>query len=78
MIQTQVSTKFQVVIPKEVRNKLKITVGQKFNVYSVDDQIILTPDRNWPEDYLSDLRGLWKEADIKQFINKERDSWEKE
>ncbi len=78
MNQTVVSTKYQVVIPKAVRRKAKIKPGQKLNVYLARDQIILTPEKKWPEDYLNDknLRNIWKGIDVKAYIEEERNSWE--
>ena len=74
-MQTQVSTKYQVVIPKEVRQKIKIQPGQKLNVYTSGDQIILSTKLNWPEDHLKDLRGLWKDIDPDTFLEEEHKSW---
>lgn len=78
MSQTLVSTKYQVVIPKEIRRKANIKPGQKLNVYLAKDQIILTPKKNWPEDYLNDksLRKIWEGIDVKAYIDEERNSWE--
>lgn len=75
MIQTLVSSKYQIVIPKKIRQKISVKPGQKLNVYLAGDQIILVPNRRWPEDYLKDLRGLWKNIDIKTFLDEERSSW---
>lgn len=40
-----VSTKYQVVIPKAVRKQLHILPGQKMQVISYDDRIVLVPLR---------------------------------
>lgn len=80
MLQSLVSSKYQIVIPKKIREKACIKSGQKLNVYLAGDQIILSPKKNWPEDYIGnedgkDLRGLWKKIDIRTFLDQERDSW---
>jgi AbrB family looped-hinge helix DNA binding protein len=41
MISTTVSSKYQVVIPKEVRDALKLRPGQKLQVIHYDDRIEL-------------------------------------
>ncbi len=56
-----VSPKFQIVIPKELREKLKLRPGQKLFVYERDGGIRLEPPRP-----ISELRGIakglkWKE-----------------
>ena len=40
-----VSTKYQVVIPKAARMHLRILPGQKMQVISYDDRIVLVPMR---------------------------------
>lgn len=82
MQQTLVSTKYQVVIPREVRKKIKVTPGQRMTIAVVGEQIILSPMKlkkkwEWPDDYLKNLKGLWKNTkDIEKYIEKERNSWE--
>jgi AbrB family looped-hinge helix DNA binding protein len=51
----KVSPKFQVVIPKKVRESLKLEPGQELNVYVLDGTIRLHPPRNF-----KDLRGAAK------------------
>ena len=55
MARTRVSPKFQVVIPKEVRESLDLRVGQEFQVVAKGGTITLVPDRP-----LSSLRGFAK------------------
>lgn len=45
MSRTRVSSKYQVVIPKEVRRTANIRVGQEFQVIAKGGQITLVPDR---------------------------------
>ena len=53
MLQVTVSSKFQVVIPKEVRLQLPIRAGQKLAVVVKAGTITLLPDRP-----LTSLRGF--------------------
>lgn len=81
MIQTQVSTKYQVVIPKEVRKKIKIQPGQKMNINVSGEQIILSPAPkvqkwNWPDDYLKKLKNPWEGKDSTKYLEEERNSWD--
>ena len=55
MGQVLVSSKFQVVIPKEVRRNFNIKPGQKMSCVAINGIIHLVPDRP-----LSDLRGILK------------------
>jgi AbrB family looped-hinge helix DNA binding protein len=59
----KVSPKFQVVIPRELRERLKLRPGQELIIYEIDGQIRL----EFPHKPKS-LRGLapdlqWKESD---------------
>ena len=50
-----VSPKYQVVIPKAVRETLKLKPGQRMCVIEYDNRIELIPDRE-----ISELRGFLK------------------
>jgi len=50
-----VSPKYQVVIPKNIREALQLRPGQKMKVIEYDGRIELIPDRD-----ISELRGFLK------------------
>jgi len=50
-----VSPKFQVVIPREVRESLQLRPGQKMQVIEYEGRIEFIPDRD-----ISELRGFLK------------------
>ena len=58
MTQTVVSSKYQIVIPKEVRQKLDLEKGQILQVVARNGVITLVPDRP-----LAELRGFVKGID---------------
>lgn len=63
MATVTVSPKFQIVIPKELREKLKLRPGQKLFVYELNGSIRLETPRP-----LRELRGMakgirWEESD---------------
>jgi AbrB family looped-hinge helix DNA binding protein len=43
MTTVKVSPKFQVVIPKEIRTKLKLKPGQRFQVFQIGDKLEFLP-----------------------------------
>jgi len=55
MAKTRISSKFQVVIPKEVRESMDLRVGQELQVVTKGGLITLVPERP-----LSSLRGFAK------------------
>lgn len=66
MEQVKVSPKFQVVIPKSVRESLRIRPGQRLQVVTYGDRIELVPLREFQE-----MRGFL--AGIDPRIEPERD-----
>lgn len=62
-----ISPKYQVVIPRKVREKIRLKPGEKLQVISYDDRIELVPIRP-----MSELRGFLKGLDS-TFIREEND-----
>lgn len=54
-----VSSKGQVVIPQEIREKMKIREGQRVKIEEVDGTIIIVPV---PKDPVRALKGITKET----------------
>jgi AbrB family looped-hinge helix DNA binding protein len=51
----KVSPKFQVVIPKEIREQLELKVGEELQIFTLDGSIQLRRPRS-----IKDLRGIAK------------------
>lgn len=72
----RLTKKSQIVIPKNIREKVGITEGDELIVDADKDKIILTVK---PKSYSKKLRGLhkeiWKGVDPKKYVKIERESW---
>ena len=66
MAQTVVSSKYQIVIPKEVRQELDLEKGQILQVVVRNGVITLVPDRP-----LAELRGFVKGIDDSRLRDEE-------
>ena len=66
MVTVTVSPKFQVVIPKQVREKLRIQPGQKLQILQFDDRIEFLPLQS-----IKDMRGFLKGIDTE--VKRDRD-----
>jgi len=66
MTTVTLSTKYQVVVPKEVRNRLNLRPGKKYQVISYGDCIEFVPVRK-----MQDMRGILK--GINTHIEREKD-----
>lgn len=75
---TRISEKYQVVIPKIIRERLKLKEGQTLHAYAVGPGVFLTPMKKWPGDYLGSQKDIWGKIDVAQFIDQERASWDRD
>lgn len=63
MVKVKVSPKYQVVIPKKLREEMKIRPGQELYIYALDGSLRLEPPRS-----IKELRGIakgmkWRDED---------------
>jgi len=70
------SSKNQIVVPSEAREKLHLNAGAQLLVLCKDDRIVLIPK---PDDFVERLKGLhggmWQGTDVSEYIRTERESW---
>ena len=59
MLSVKVSPKYQVVIPKEIRESLQVSPGQRMQVVQYENRIELIPERD-----VSELEGFLQGIDI--------------
>lgn len=64
-MQTTISSKFQVVIPKPVREHLNLRPQQKLTVIEKDGMLILMPQRS-----LDELRGIAMGSKVDDYRDK--------
>ncbi|MBI3819353.1 MAG: AbrB/MazE/SpoVT family DNA-binding domain-containing protein [Planctomycetes bacterium] len=63
----KISSKFQIVIPKEIREKLELSRGQKIQFYFHEGQMMLIPERA-----VESMRGFLKISDTSVPRDKDR------
>lgn len=66
MATVTVSPKYQVVIPKSIRDKMEIKVGQRFQLIQYEGRIEFIPLKN-----VKDMKGFLKGIDTK--VQREKD-----
>jgi AbrB family looped-hinge helix DNA binding protein len=80
MTTTTLSSKYQIVIPKAIRQKMNLKAGMPITLYSLDEgRAILVKQ---PKKIVKTLRGLGKEVwqslgGADTYIKQERASWDK-
>ena len=72
----KVSSKYQIVIPRDIRGKLNLKAGDKLIIKSNNEKIIIYPQ---PKSYAKYALGLgkeiWQGIDATEYVRKEREAW---
>jgi len=73
----KVSSKYQIVIPKRVRQELGLQPGDRLLIRLEDGKVVM---RLRPRSYAQHLQGLhkevWKDIEAAEYVDKEREAWE--
>lgn len=73
MAEVTVSSKNQIVIPREVREKLGVKPGDKLVLVAQGDRVIVMQK---PKSYRSAIRGMARGVYPAGYLEKERQSWD--
>ena len=72
----KLSSRHQVVIPKEARKKLNLHAGDQLIVEVEKEKVVMRPR---PKNYTNYMLGLgkkiWQGIDATDYVRKERESW---
>jgi len=72
----KVSSKYQIVIPREVREKLNLKTGDKLIIKANDEKIIIYPQpKNYAKYSLGLGKEIWQDIDATEYVRKERETW---
>ena len=72
MYEAKLSTKNQIVIPREARNALNVKAGDKLLVVVRNGTVVLLPK---PKNYSRSLKGITKGLYPPDYLRKEREGW---
>ena len=74
----KLSSRYQVVIPRETRKRLGLHAGDELVVEVERDKVAFHPR---PKNYTNYMLGLgkkvWQKVEATEYMRKERESWEK-
>lgn len=73
MATVKLSSKNQIVIPREAREALGLKAGDKIEIVVRDRTLLLFPK---PKSYEAAIRGLARELYPEGYIERERSSWD--
>jgi len=71
-----VSSKYQIVIPREAREKLDLKAGDKLIIKANNEKIIIYPQpKNYAKYSLGLGKEIWQGIDATEYVRKERETW---
>lgn len=77
-MQVTVGIKYQIVIPKEIRQKIKgLKPGTKVMVKLLDEETIAIKriEKSWVEATRGIAKGAWKDIDTTKYLENLRNEW---
>ena len=73
MAEATISSKNQIVVPKEAREALGVKAGDKLLIMVQGATVVMMPK---PKDHLKALMGIGRGLYGKDYLRKERESWD--
>ena len=72
----KVSSKYQIVIPREAREKLDLKAGDKLIIKANNEKIIIYPQpKNYAKYSLGLGKEIWQGIDATEYVRRERETW---
>ena len=75
MPRIKVDKRYQVVIPKEIREALNLKPGDYMEVKIVDRAVVMVPQASYTSRLFRKCREVWQGEDAVAYVRRERDSW---
>ena len=74
----KVGKRYQIVIPKKIREQLGVNIEDELIVGVRDGWIIMQPRPRRYSEYMQGLgKEVWKGIEATEYVRKEREAWEK-
>jgi AbrB family looped-hinge helix DNA binding protein len=72
----KVSSKYQIVIPRDIREKLNLKAGDQLIIKTNNEKIIIYPQPKSYTEYALGLgKEIWQDLDATEYVQKERKTW---
>jgi AbrB family looped-hinge helix DNA binding protein len=75
MIIAKLGERFQVVIPKSVREGLSLKAGDRLEIQVVDGKVIMTPQLSYTDQLFGKYQEVWSDTDAVEYVRNVRESW---
>ena len=71
---TKVGGRYQVVVPKEIREAINLKPGDYLEVKIVDGAVVMVPQASYTSRLFGKHREVWQEEDAVAYVRRERES----
>lgn len=75
MSKTKVGGRYQVVVPKEIREALNLKPGHYLEVKVVDGTVVMIPQASYTSRFFGKHREIWQQEEAVTYVRRERESW---
>jgi AbrB family looped-hinge helix DNA binding protein len=75
MVMSKVGGRYQVVVPKEIREALNLKPGDYLEVKLVDGAVVMIPQDSYTSRLFGKHQEVWQGEDAVAYVRRERESW---
>ena len=75
MTVAKVGERYQIVVPKDVREALHLKPGDRLDVRIEEGKVVMIPQTSHISRLFGKHRDLWKDTEAVAYIRSERESW---
>lgn len=75
MSKTKIGERYQVVVPKEIREALNLKPGDYLEVKIVDGSVVMIPQASYTSRLFGKHQEVWQGEDAVAYVRRERESW---
>ena len=75
MTVAKLGERYQIVVPKDVREALKLKPGDKLEVRVEDGKVVMIPQLSHTSRLFGKHRAIWQDTNAVAYVRSERESW---
>lgn len=72
---SKVGGRYQVVVPKEIREALNLQPGDYLEVKLIDGAVVMVPQASHTSRLFGQHQDVWQGEDAVAYVRRERESW---
>ena len=75
MTTAKLGGRYQIVVPKDVREALQLKPGDRLEIRAENGKVVMTPKSSHTSRLFGKHRQLWQNTDPVEYVRHERESW---